>query len=187
LQTDPIGFKAKDVNLYGYVGNDPVNLIDPEGLEIPTLYRFEPVVKEVVAPVVRETAKTVAKSAISSPAVAAGVVGASLGYSLGYAFGSAIADSVAAWFYPIDPSPLPTPPSRNISRHGLLPEGAQRGKGNNAVSDIVDEIWSELGPRASIDDFCRKLKEKMKQCKDSKRMDDLKGTWKVKCRGWRGD
>jgi len=30
---DPIGFAGGDSNLYGYVLNDPVNLVDPEGLE----------------------------------------------------------------------------------------------------------------------------------------------------------
>jgi uncharacterized protein RhaS with RHS repeats len=30
---DPIGFAGGDVNLYGYVGNGPVNLGDPVGLE----------------------------------------------------------------------------------------------------------------------------------------------------------
>jgi hypothetical protein len=29
---DPIEFKGKDANLYRYVGNDPVNRIDPKGL-----------------------------------------------------------------------------------------------------------------------------------------------------------
>ncbi len=29
---DPIGFEGGDVNLYGYVFNDPVNWIDPEGM-----------------------------------------------------------------------------------------------------------------------------------------------------------
>ena len=32
LQTDPIGFDAGDVNLYRYVANNPVNLVDPLGL-----------------------------------------------------------------------------------------------------------------------------------------------------------
>jgi RHS repeat-associated protein len=32
LQTDPIRFEAGDVNLYRYVGNDPVNGVDPLGL-----------------------------------------------------------------------------------------------------------------------------------------------------------
>ena len=34
LQKDPIGFAGGDTNLYAYVGNDPVNLIDPLGLKV---------------------------------------------------------------------------------------------------------------------------------------------------------
>jgi uncharacterized protein RhaS with RHS repeats len=31
LTKDPIGFAGGDVNLYRYVGNDPINWVDPEG------------------------------------------------------------------------------------------------------------------------------------------------------------
>ncbi|MDW8350260.1 MAG: RHS repeat-associated core domain-containing protein, partial [Verrucomicrobiae bacterium] len=33
LQPDPIGFDAEDVNLYRYLGNDCINLNDPNGLK----------------------------------------------------------------------------------------------------------------------------------------------------------
>jgi RHS repeat-associated protein len=32
MTPDPIGFEGKDYNLYRYVGNNPVNLTDPDGL-----------------------------------------------------------------------------------------------------------------------------------------------------------
>ncbi|MBL7047939.1 MAG: hypothetical protein ISR96_00215 [Nitrospira sp.] len=31
ISEDPIGFDGRDVNLYAYVGNNPVNAIDPDG------------------------------------------------------------------------------------------------------------------------------------------------------------
>ncbi|MHC1727321.1 MAG: RHS repeat-associated core domain-containing protein [Syntrophobacteraceae bacterium] len=33
ISEDPIGFAGGDVNLYGYVANDPINAIDPFGLD----------------------------------------------------------------------------------------------------------------------------------------------------------
>ena len=32
MSEDPIGFGSNDFNFYRYVGNDPVRLVDPEGL-----------------------------------------------------------------------------------------------------------------------------------------------------------
>ena len=39
LQTDPVGYSAGDLNLYAYVGNDPLNNSDPTGLEANTCSR----------------------------------------------------------------------------------------------------------------------------------------------------
>jgi RHS repeat-associated protein len=42
LQTDPIGFAARDVNLFRYVGNCVVNNVDPTGLIFPSFPRVGP-------------------------------------------------------------------------------------------------------------------------------------------------
>ncbi|MBK7708705.1 MAG: RHS domain-containing protein [Acidobacteria bacterium] len=39
ISEDPIGFAGGDVNLYGYVGNGPVNSTDPSGLIDPSVYQ----------------------------------------------------------------------------------------------------------------------------------------------------
>ena len=33
VRDDPLRFETRDINLYGYVFNDPVNLTDPSGLQ----------------------------------------------------------------------------------------------------------------------------------------------------------
>jgi RHS repeat-associated protein len=44
---DPLRFKARDMNLYGYVFNDPVNGVDPSGLEDFETMSCEELLKEI--------------------------------------------------------------------------------------------------------------------------------------------
>ena len=43
ISEDPIGFSSGDTNLYAYVGNDPINLSDPSGLQSQEEHPGEPV------------------------------------------------------------------------------------------------------------------------------------------------
>ncbi len=44
---DPIGFAGGDTNLYGYVASDPVNFVDPNGLELQYGNQFNGLVNKV--------------------------------------------------------------------------------------------------------------------------------------------
>ncbi|MBF0527423.1 MAG: hypothetical protein HQK56_20260, partial [Deltaproteobacteria bacterium] len=44
IQSDPIGLGCSDVNLYVYVQNDPINLIDPDGLQAIPLPLLPPLI-----------------------------------------------------------------------------------------------------------------------------------------------
>jgi RHS repeat-associated protein len=47
---DPIMFRGGQANLYVYVNNDPVNLIDPRGLELPVMEPYDPTGKTPLGP-----------------------------------------------------------------------------------------------------------------------------------------
>jgi RHS repeat-associated protein len=50
ISEDPIGFSSGDTNLYAYVGNDPINLSDPRGLQQEERRPGEPVRPPEVSP-----------------------------------------------------------------------------------------------------------------------------------------
>jgi RHS repeat-associated protein len=52
---DPIGFAGGDTNLYGYVASDPVNFIDPDGLQLA-------IVREIIEWAVSKFTKKIAKN-----------------------------------------------------------------------------------------------------------------------------
>jgi uncharacterized protein RhaS with RHS repeats len=71
---DPIGFAGGDSNLFGYVGGDPVNFIDPLGLVNPMLYQAAIIVL-YNAPRVAPSVYDVANQGVASSTWAGAIYG----------------------------------------------------------------------------------------------------------------
>lgn len=72
MTKDPIGFAGGDYNLYGYVGNNPVNWVDPEGLTAGVL-GWENTIPEILSNI------AVAGRAIAGVAASPYAVGVAVG------------------------------------------------------------------------------------------------------------
>jgi uncharacterized protein RhaS with RHS repeats len=72
LSEDPIGFASGDFNWYRYVGNGPVNAIDPSGHWLIFIPLLEVVIDVAIASAAR-TAATAAARAAAARAIAKGL------------------------------------------------------------------------------------------------------------------
>jgi RHS repeat-associated protein len=101
ISEDPIGFSGGDVNLYGYVHNNPVSKIDPLGLLDTGIYKDLSQTAQQTAPAITggiAAGGTIlaygGTSVTAAPAVAVGTVivgGLATGYAIGYYPGQYIA------------------------------------------------------------------------------------------------
>ena len=116
---DPIGFDGGDVNLYGYVINDPVNLTDPSG-RIPPI--FLPVIGGAIAGGAGSFIGTIiggggvgdAFASIPGGALCGAVAG--FGFAAG-GFAGALFGQLGGIGFQLGLNTL------DLSRHGLLPQG----------------------------------------------------------------
>ncbi|QDK40570.1 hypothetical protein DOM21_03700 [Bacteriovorax stolpii] len=104
LSKDPIRFNGGDTNLYGYVLQDPINLIDPAGLAgnpIPPILNPNP------AAAVISIIGAGAATACGAPAMVGGIAGSVLGNILFPVNNGPPADAPPRF----DPGTLPSPPA----------------------------------------------------------------------------
>ncbi|MBM4259313.1 MAG: RHS repeat-associated core domain-containing protein [Deltaproteobacteria bacterium] len=117
---DPIGFAGGDTNLYGYVLNDPVNFVDPDGRLLQFLLPW-----------------------IGPALVAAGESAIQAGLIVGSAVGlSTLADNISAANGPFTPDEQALDElARDAQRNGITPQDAQ------ALKDWPDELGvDQRGP-----------------------------------------
>ncbi|HEY5895330.1 MAG TPA: RHS repeat-associated core domain-containing protein [Chthoniobacterales bacterium] len=157
LQTDPIGFGGDDANLYRFVGNNPINLIDPNG----------------AAPVVPWGGPYLNSPAAlggAGPAAMSPVGQAVLAFGIGYQIGStvstlpvyggeSVSDWLGDWIYDTFMKPQPAGPPMGPPRTPKAPPGFPGDdceKHHRLPQEFQD--WFEASPRnLNIEDFTRDM------------------------------
>ena len=161
IAQDPIGFAGDDSNLYAYVGNDPVNFIDPIGNG-----KIGAVVGGAIGAVagaVGEGAGDAAIGTVIEPGggTAAGlVVGAALGAAQGAVTGAQIGSAIEDAICPSAPSKRFTPDQSALI--DLAKQAVQTGGVSTEDARTLQHWANELnvpthGPEAHLDRTFREL------------------------------
>ena len=136
ISKDPLLFAGGNVNLYGYVLNDPVNLIDPSGLKPCTKCKDKkhPQTKPPVPPTNgQETAKKVGEQVVKEVA----------GKAAMQAIGNA--DNVEGIPEKLPGAQLPTTP-KAVKETGMLQKHAQKQACESVAptGNIIERIWKAV-------------------------------------------